>query len=269
MARIRTIKPSFFVNEEVAELGIDTRLFFIALWTIADREGRIEDRPKRIKVLTMPFDTFDTGSALQVLHDAGFITRYEVDGVKYIQINNFLKHQRPNNKEAPSLIPPALEKNGPRTNLDTSEDQSRHTLGREKTHTALLGKGKGNGVRERNTYLHIDTGIDTAPATDTFSDFWNAYPRKVNRAKAEAAWRKVKPDADLVARIMASVEAWKQSPQWTKDGGQYIPYASTWLNGRQWEDELPATTTETQFPWLDEFLAGGDEDGTTPEGPAP
>jgi len=47
--RIRTIKPEFWKHDGIAELEYATRLLFIALWCIADRRGRMEDRPKRIK----------------------------------------------------------------------------------------------------------------------------------------------------------------------------------------------------------------------------
>jgi hypothetical protein len=50
MARARNIKPAFFKNEQLVELGMSTRLLFIGLWCLADREGRLEDRPKRIKM---------------------------------------------------------------------------------------------------------------------------------------------------------------------------------------------------------------------------
>jgi len=46
MARTRSIKPAFFANEHLAELSAGTRLLFIGLWTIADKNGKLEDRPK-------------------------------------------------------------------------------------------------------------------------------------------------------------------------------------------------------------------------------
>ena len=54
MARARNIKPAFFKNETLVELPVETRLLFIGLWTLADREGRLEDRPKRIKMEIYP-----------------------------------------------------------------------------------------------------------------------------------------------------------------------------------------------------------------------
>ena len=54
MARARNIKPGFFLNEELVELPFSTRLLFIGLWTLADRDGRMEDKPKRIKMSLFP-----------------------------------------------------------------------------------------------------------------------------------------------------------------------------------------------------------------------
>lgn len=109
MARSRNIKPGFFYNEYLAELDPLARILFAGLWTIADREGRLEDRPKRIKIETLPYDDCDIDTLLQSLNDAGFILRYEAGGKKYIQILNFSKHQNPHKNEAQSTIPPVPE----------------------------------------------------------------------------------------------------------------------------------------------------------------
>ena len=105
MGRIRTIKPSFFKDEKLADLDITDRLLFIGLWTIADREGRLEDRPKFIKVEIFPYDKVDVEAGLEELIVQNLIVRYEVEGRKYIAIKNFLKHQRPNHREADSEYP--------------------------------------------------------------------------------------------------------------------------------------------------------------------
>lgn len=105
MARARNIKPAFFMNDELAEIDPLGRLLFIGLWTIADREGRLEDRPARIKVETIPYDNCDVDELLNELAKRDFIRRYEVDGVRYIQVTNFSKHQNPHRNERQSEIP--------------------------------------------------------------------------------------------------------------------------------------------------------------------
>lgn len=105
--RARNIKPSFFKNEALAELPMGTRLLFIGLWGMADREGRLEDRPKRIKIDVFPADDFNVNEALTQLQASGFIKRYEVEGLALIQILNFVKHQRPHGTEKDSELPDA------------------------------------------------------------------------------------------------------------------------------------------------------------------
>lgn len=105
MARARNIKPGFFTNEELVDLPFSTRLLFIGLWTIADREGRLEDKPKRIKMNLFPADDIDVDQALCDLQTSGFLKRYEVGGARYIQVLAFRKHQNPHRDEKPSSIP--------------------------------------------------------------------------------------------------------------------------------------------------------------------
>lgn len=105
MARSRNIKPGLFSNDILAECDIYARFLFTGLWTIADRSGRLEDRPKKIKAELLPYDNCDGNDLLQQLADRGFILRYEVGNIKYIQILNFYKHQNPHKNEAESIIP--------------------------------------------------------------------------------------------------------------------------------------------------------------------
>lgn len=106
MARARNIKPGFFANDTLGELEPLARLLFIGLWTAADRAGRLEDRPKKIKATILPYDDCDVDALLGDLHKGGFIVRYAVAGCSYIQVVNFDKHQNPHKNEGESVIPP-------------------------------------------------------------------------------------------------------------------------------------------------------------------
>ena len=105
MSRARNIKPGFFRNADLVELPVETRLLFIGLWTLADREGRLADRPKQIKMEIYPADAFDVDAMLDELQGAGFIERYVSNEISYIQITNFSKHQNPHRDEKASTIP--------------------------------------------------------------------------------------------------------------------------------------------------------------------
>lgn len=106
MARLRTLKPSFFTNDTLAEIPPLGRLLFQGLWCIADREGRLEDRPRKIKAEVLPYDDVDADGLLSELALRGFIVRYDAAGSACIQIVNFVKHQQPHYKEVASVLPP-------------------------------------------------------------------------------------------------------------------------------------------------------------------
>lgn len=114
MARSRNIKPGFFTNDVLGELPALTRLLFAGIWTLCDREGRLEDRPKKIKAEVLPYDNCDPEAMLQDLEKHGFILRYTVGGFKAIQVVAWDKHQNPHVKEAASTIP-APDKNSAST----------------------------------------------------------------------------------------------------------------------------------------------------------
>ncbi len=106
---MRTLKPGFFTNDLLAEIKPLGRLLFAGLWTIADREGRLEDRAKKIKAEILPYDNCDVNNLLAELERFGFILRYKIEEARFIQILNFTKHQSPHIKEPPSIIPPPTQ----------------------------------------------------------------------------------------------------------------------------------------------------------------
>lgn len=74
-----------------------------------------------------------------------------------------------------------------------------------------------------------------------FHDFWSHYPRKGKRPRAEEAWSVLAPDENLRVTILASLEAWKQSRQWSDKN--FIPLPENWLKNRQFDDDVPRETT--------------------------
>jgi hypothetical protein len=110
VARIRQIKPEFFLDDELALCPRDARLMFPGLWCLADRAGRLEDRPARIKVQLFPYDKDITADTIEGylgrLGAHGFILRYKVGAKKIIQIRSFVKHQHCHVKEPESQLPP-------------------------------------------------------------------------------------------------------------------------------------------------------------------
>lgn len=107
MARARNIKPSFFKNELLGQEDPLLGLLFISLWTLADKSGRLEDRPLRIKAETFPYrENVNINGYLTKLLALGFIERYKAGSMSVIEIVNFTKHQTPHSTEKASELPP-------------------------------------------------------------------------------------------------------------------------------------------------------------------
>lgn len=107
--RMRRLKPSLFSNEQLGTADPLLTILFEALWCMADREGRLVDRPLKIKAFAFPYRMIDRDqmdAMLGWLAAEDFVERYEVDGQGYIQIVSFGEHQDVHPHEARSFIPP-------------------------------------------------------------------------------------------------------------------------------------------------------------------
>jgi hypothetical protein len=257
MARARNIKPGFFKNEVLAELSLGTRLIFIGLWCLADREGRLEDRPKRIKLELLPFDDFDVSLALDELEGHGFIHRYTVEGVSIIQVVNFAKHQSPHGTERDSELPDQngcltvnqRGKNGYITNIEQVGNSSLTV--KKRVPNALnpdslipdslipeypqTPKGAEREVEPKKPGAKLPKGFEV---------FWAAYPRKEGKLAAAKAFAKAvklvehpHPTEALTEAALAFAKACAG-----KDP-QYIAHPTTWLNQGRWAD-APTTPTD-------------------------
>lgn len=82
-----------------------------------------------------------------------------------------------------------------------------------------------------------------------FDQFWAAYPKRRSRGIAEKAFLRLNPNAVLLAAMLKAIERAKASEQWTKDGGQFIPYPATWLSARGWEDEMASGSMTADKDW--------------------
>jgi len=154
MPRIRTIKPEFFLDEDLARLDPLDRLTFVGLWTQADRAGRLEDRPERLRIQILPYDNGDVtvfDARLTRLQESGHILRYQVAGVAYIVIPTFLKHQRPHHTEQESVIPPPPPlDNGCATGNARQEGKGKEGKGKEGKKDVCTEPDNGAGSMPTN-----------------------------------------------------------------------------------------------------------------------
>lgn len=248
MARARNIKPGFFTNDVLAEVDPLGRILFQGLWCHADREGRLECRPRKLKAEILPYDECDIDDLLSQLESRGFISVYSVENSQYIQVVNFSKHQNPHIKEGASSIP------APNGTVQASTENSTSTVqaqcsNSESTERAGLIPDSLNRIPDSPTN-------PTDVVFDGFSWFWSEYPKKHHKADAEKAWKKIKADPEKTDLILEALFRHRRTRQWQKDNGQFIPNPATWLNRRSWEDVLTdadfadtpsGTATETNY----------------------
>lgn len=99
--RARGIKPNFFKNETLAEASPLARILFVGLWCLADKDGWVEYRPKRIRAEVFPYDhEVNIEELLDELRN--FLTFIGVGKHQLVGVKNFCKHQSPHKNEKPS-----------------------------------------------------------------------------------------------------------------------------------------------------------------------
>jgi len=240
MARARNIKPSFFTNEELVELPFSTRLLFIGLWTLADREGRLEDKPKKIKMCIFPADNLDIDEALQQLAKAGFIERYTIENNNYIQIVNFKKHQHPHPNETQSVIP---DNSGFHAKDESTSNQGSKSLRPEQEALGLNPFNLNPDISSFHEDNLSDSGeSDTYAKTTSFENFWKTYPRREKKKNAHDIWKRKRLDR-IAEKIIADVERRKVEHGAWLDG--FVPHPTTYLNGERWHDEINSQRSKT------------------------
>lgn len=94
------------------------------------------------------------------------------------------------------------------------------------------------GAKDKDKDKDMDKDKDK-DLTD-FNIFYAAYPKKKSRGQAEKTWNKISPDNDLLKEILSGIERARETEDWIKDNGKFIPHPSTWLNAKGWEDEAVA-----------------------------
>ena len=133
----------------------------------------------------------------------------------------------------------------PKQNESKPEANGKQTGSKPEENASKGEKEKEEEIEEEVEIEHECVkcaGAESKPQAEgrSFTAFWEDYPAKINREEAWETWKAITPDAQTVGRIKAGLEAWKRSPQWTEDGGRYIPSAAKWLKDRRWEVVPPA-----------------------------
>jgi hypothetical protein len=201
----RLLRESIRTSESIDKLSAFEETFFYRLMVSVDDQGYIDARPKVLSKTLYPLkDVRDCQikDTLRKLSSAGLVSFFKrEDGKLFVRLTNWDRYQS--------------------TRSDTSETETETQDSLKKTTEKPRVSKLSEAMQKR------------------FDRFWKAYPRKVGKGKAEDSFARYRPDDELTDVMIRAVEAAKQTAQWQREGGQYIPHPATWLNQRRWEDEMP------------------------------
>ncbi len=138
---------------------------------------------------------------------------------------------------------------------------SKHSLKQVRSTVSIIKQLTSKPFKQRTKkerdilFDYIKEDDKTVGLQIDFDIWWKEYPIKKSKKTALASWLKsttLKP----IDEMLAILNAHKNSPDWVKDNGEFIPYPSTYLNQERWEDEIISGKKQNEIPeeydWSDE-----------------
>ena len=218
MAERRMFAKTIVDSDAFLDMPLSTQCLYFHLSMRADDDGFLNNAKKIQRTVGANDDD------LKILISKNFVIPFQ-DGVcviKHWLIHNYIQKDR----YKPTIYAEHKEKiNIKNNNVYTMDTNCIHDVSSMETQVRL---GKVSLGKDKKSNCALDDG---------FLEFWNFYPKKKNKADAEKAWKKIKPNLD---DVLKSLSWQKESDDWTKKDGQYIPYPASYINAKAWLDEPPA-----------------------------
>lgn len=251
--RIRSIKPEFWADEQVAGWPPHSRLAYIALWNEADDEGRLRASAAYLKSRLFPYEpTLDMEAVLHPIIEAGKLVLFEHAGQRYGYLPTFHQHQVINRPTKSKLPKPIVSTHS----TLTDDSVSAHGVLTSGTGNRELGKEQGKGNKEKEqgyssappptppdemALLEVEhTPAPRPSAPSQCEAIYAEYPRKQGRAGAIKAIEKALKSATfehLRDRTRAYAEATRS---WNDHDRGYIPHPETWFHDERYDDDPQA-----------------------------
>lgn len=265
MARIRSLKPSFFTDRRVTKLSFAARLWFEGMWVFAICDaGHLDDDAYELRLKVFPADQVDEDALTDEVLDTGMVLRKQLpDGRSYLQVANLAVHSKSEKRWTPRCPYCAHESTTtlaqpPATATELAEPPGRLREIAEAPATSAPDRIGLEGIKNlpaphgADALLDLDaTGSPPPRATarasvqPAFDAFWSVYPVKRDKPKAFKAFERAVRRAPA-QRIIEGARRYRDDPH--RDPTK-TKYPEGWLNGDRWDDaELPSAVGTNGFP---------------------
>ena len=167
MARIRSIKPSFWTSEQVVECSPNARLLFIGLLTFSDDAGIHPASPARAKMEIFPGDGFGTDDVRAMVDEliaAGLVQQYDVAGRTFWRVTGWDRHQK---IDQPTYLYPLPDGSIPhkvRRRVPDADSANVHRTEAEPSPTVPCGSGVERSGEEKAKEASATADVSTAAA---------------------------------------------------------------------------------------------------------
>jgi hypothetical protein len=246
MARIRSIKPEFWTDEDLSALAPETHLLAVALLNHADDEGYFKAHPKLVEAACRPLreDSKNVPGMLQELSRVGYIALGTgEDGKRYGHIRNFQKHQRVDKPSKSKIAELSItwdfqedSENIPRTFQEDSCPELGAGSGEQGAGSGELDSSASE-MQDERSYTTKKGRKLKGVHLDRFERFWEAFGYRKGKAEAADAWLDLKPDEATTEEIVKGAQTEARNRPSLIQAGYTPKMAQGWLTGRRWEDE--------------------------------
>lgn len=212
MAERRMFAKQIIDSDSFLDMPQSTQCLYFHLGMRADDDGFLNNAKKIQRMLGCNDDDF------KILIAKKFIIIFEnnICVVKHWRIHNYIQKDRYKATTYSDEFDKLSIKNNGIYSMDTECIQDVYSLDAQ----VRLGKVSLGKVREI--------------LMSEFAEFWSQYPKKKNKALAEKSWLKIKPP---IEQVLNSLIWQKETNDWKKSEGQFIPHPASYLNANGWLDE--------------------------------
>ena len=227
------------ITSSIWEEDNETRILWITMLALANRDGVVLAAPKRLaKLANIPVNKCQ--QCLQTLSAPDVDSRTPDNEGRRIgvvpggwRILNYALYR---------------EKGRSLARNEYLRDKKREEPAKKKAVNKCQQVSTMSTDIEAEAEAEADTNRSCAPCATSctgFDEFWEKYPKKQGKGAAKKSWSRIKPSKELTEKILVAIEQQKQSDQWKTDRGQFIPLPATWLNQERWDDEQQVGEVKT------------------------